>query len=171
MDIDITGSADNTRVKAFTNTQQKNAGIAPSVNNAVLNNAAIPKYMDDLRKEAVAEQPSAEPASASQPSPQPSPQPSSSRGPETSQRPAPEAPQSQVTVTVTEKPVVVSTVITVMVSKLPTRPTTIVTVPRSTITVVNKTVTMTMESADPSADPATPKQKRSRILGGARNRH
>lgn len=167
MDIDITGSADNTRVKAFMNAQQKNADIAPSTNNAVLNNAAIPKYMDKLRKEAVGEQPSVEPASA----PAPASQPLSSKGPETSQIPAPEAPQNQLTVTVTEKPMVVSTIITVMVSKLPTPPTTIVTVPRSTITVVDKTVTMTMKSADPSADAAKPKHKRSRFLRAARNGH
>lgn len=173
MDIDITGSAENSRVKAITNVQQKNIDIAASPENAVLNNAAIPKYMDELRKVAVAPEPSAEPVS----------QPSSSKAPEPSQSPAPETLQKQVTVTVTEKPVVVATTVTVMVSKSPTSTapgTTTVTVPRSTITVVDA-VTMTFgSSSSPESSgvgaksrrcDTCKKHKRSRILGVARNRH
>ncbi len=202
MDVDITGRLDNSRIAAVTNAKQKNVEIAPSANNAVLNNAAIPKYMNELLKEAVA--PNSSDDAASQPPSSEGPEATSSEGPEESARsPAPETPASaltaapsQVTVTVTEKPEVVSADVTVMVSKSPTfLPTTIVTVPRSTLTVVGKTVTMTAEpSPSPSdAAPASPesavakdnstdgaisrrcescrKHKRSRIIGSARHRH
>ena len=196
MDIDIAGSADKSGFKAITNIQQKNIDTAPSADNAILNSAAIPKYMDELRKLAVAPKASAEPAS--QPSPSPSPSPS--QAPESSQSSTSEAPQNQVTVTVTEKPAVVATTVTVMVTKSPTTttpPTTTVTLPQSTLTVVDTTVTRTIEpsgtfksftgtvSALPSSAEfgnsadveysrrcvTCKKHKRSRIVGGARHRH
>lgn len=191
MDIDITGTADNTRVNAATNPQQKNAGVAPSADNAILNNAAIPKYMKELLKEAVAPGPSAEAGSTisatqkSEPSAKPTPEKPASEKP-APEKPAPEkpasekpAPEKPVIVTVTEKPAVASIIVTVMVSKSSTPATTTVTAPRSTITMVGKTVTMTMESSESSAGPDTPNQspspgkkhKRSRIHAAMRDRY
>lgn len=186
MDIDITSKAEKPRSKAIPNARQKNVNIAPSPDNAVLNNAAIPKYMDELRNLVVAPGPSAEPASQASPSKAPGSSPSS----------APEASKNQVTITVTEKAATVATTVTVMLTPLPTSKTpatTTVTIPQSTKTVVNTTVTMTLDpsgtpksfigtaSALPlsaengnSGDSEFPRRKmhkRSRIFRAARHRH
>lgn len=186
MDIDITTSAEKSGVKANAKVRQRNADPqAPSPDNTVLNNAAIPKYMDELRNLGAAPGPSAA-APTSQPSP--------SKAPESSQKSNPEAPQDRVTITVTQKPAVVSTTITVMVTPASETPTTTVTLPQSTMTVVGKTVTETLEpSGTPQPSTVTAplsaengnsgdaafskrcdscnKHKRSRILGRGRHRH
>lgn len=184
MDIDITGGAEKSRFKAVPKTQQKNVDISPTPDNAVLNNAAIPKYMDELRKLAVAPEPRAQPEPQASPTEASEPSPSS----------APEAPR--VTVTVTEKAATVGTTVTVMLSPLPTSKnptTTTVTVPGSTKTVVDTTVTMILDPSGPpksftgtasavplsaengnSSEPGSSRRKmhkRSRILGAARHRH
>lgn len=134
MDIDITGGAEKSRFKAVPKAQQKNVDIAPSPDNAVLNNEAIPKYMDELRKVADA------PAPRAEPTPQASP----------SKASAPKA--AQVTVYVTDKVATVGTTVTVMLTPLPTSDTTsttTVTVPASTETVVKTRVTMILDPSGP----------------------
>lgn len=146
MDIDITGSAKKSRDKATTNVQQKNIEVAPSPDNTVLNNAAIPKYMDELRQLAVV------------PGPEPVSQPSPSNAPKSSQSPVSKEPQNQVTVTVTEKPL--PTTVFIMVTMPPTLTT-------STVTVPQPTKTMGGNSVDPEYSKrcdSCNKHKRSRIL-------
>ena len=171
MDVDITGSNIEKPAKK---SYQKNAGSKPSADNAVLNNAAIPKYMNELLGDST--------SSGTQTTIEP-------QNPPTSRTSVPEV--SQVTATVTETEAPTGKTVTVYVTaSTPTASsaasTTVVIIPQSTVvrpgrTILSTTTAASVPTASPTSTPGSnsngtsysPRKmhKRSRLFGPARKYH
>lgn len=146
MDVDLQAS-DKGGSKVASITNQKDVAIQAAADNTALNNAAIPKYMQELRDESAAPVQPSSTVSSSAPSQTTGASPAESSSP----------PQQPVTVTVTQAPETTSVTV-YLIASTPTTPvdsTTTLFVPQSTIVVPGSTISSTTLVASASSASST----------------